>query len=62
MKRARLSALAREKAPNEQHDDRADHSADEARPLARPVPAQGLAKISREESSDDAQYGSQDES
>ena len=55
-------AVARgDQAPDHQHDDRADHGADETGAFAGLVPAERLPEIGRDEGPDDAEDGGEDE-
>jgi len=57
-----LRGPLRHHAPDQQYDNRAHDGADEARVLARLVPADRLAEVSRDERADDAEDRRKDES
>ena len=57
----RLRRASWRSPPDGQYDHRAHDGPDEARPFARPVPAQRLAKPGGHEGAHDAQNGGQDE-
>src|SRR6266487_6025471 len=52
---------AHQSVPYEQHQQRTDDRADDARALINPIPADGLAEIGRHERADDAEHRSQNE-
>src|SRR6185312_2632260 len=54
-------AMHDEPVPDEEHDERADRGADEARTLVEPIPADRLADEGRDEGADDPQHRRQDE-
>jgi len=47
--------------PDEQHQQRTDHAADQAGALAGAVPSYGLAEKGRDDGANDAEHGGQDE-
>src|SRR4029079_2430578 len=57
-----LGAPLCDEAPHEEHDDGADHRADESGAFARCVPSERLSEIARDERADDAEDRRHDES
>src|SRR5215213_714083 len=50
-----------DEAPDEQHNDRTDHGADESCAFSRRVPAERLAQIARDDRADDSKNGGENE-